>query len=133
MLSLIDILEYLNAEMKDVEDGSRRCLKEGEAIVQSKHIISCGLMHSDNDKENMSGSSTVIGVMALCLQTSQMSGVPHQIKVLLDTKTKDSKIKKATCTCKAGLSGACKHVTGVLLHIYRYVHWLCTNDAAFVA
>ena len=37
MLSLIDILEYLNAEMKDVEDGSRRCLKEGEAIVESKH------------------------------------------------------------------------------------------------
>ena len=72
MLSSIDILEYLNAEMKDVEDGSRRCLKEGEAIVQSKHIISCGLMHSDNDKENMSGSPTVIGVMALCLQTSQM-------------------------------------------------------------
>ena len=117
MLSLVDILEYLNAEMKDMEDGSRRCLKEGEAIVQSKHIIYCGLTGEENG--TVTGTSDVIGVLALCLQTSKMSGAPHQIQVCLDAKAGNTKIKKATCSCKAGLSGACKHVTGVLLYIYR--------------
>ena len=115
---MVDILEYLDAELKDVEDGSRRCLKEGEAIVRSQHIISCGIL-SEVQKENKSGRDGVMEIMSLCLQTSKMTGVPHQVRVSLDAKLEKGKIRKATCSCKAGLSGSCKHVTGVLLYIYK--------------
>lgn len=119
MLSLVDIIEYLNSELKggEVKDGNRRCLKEGEAIVDSRHIIFCGVQ-SNEEKENEAEARCSVKIMALCLQTSKMSGPPHQIHVRICEKG-EQKVKEATCSCKAGQSGQCKHIAGVLLYIYR--------------
>ncbi|XP_043210531.1 uncharacterized protein LOC122375293 [Amphibalanus amphitrite] len=113
MLSLEHILKYLDASAEQVSDGSRRCLVEGESIVNSNFLLCCGIKAEDREKLS---SSNNVSIFALCMQTSKMSGQPHEINILLK---QSGEISTATCSCKAGLSGTCKHIVGCLLFVYR--------------
>eukprot|EP00102_Acyrthosiphon_pisum_P006713 XP_003240275.1 PREDICTED: uncharacterized protein LOC100574352 [Acyrthosiphon pisum] len=55
--------------------------------------------------------------MALCLQTSNINGHPHEVLV---TKTihEGNVNVSGSCSCKAG-TGKCKHVVGVILKLQK--------------
>lgn len=94
-ISLCDILEYIG-------DRSRP-LKEGEEVFKAGHIILCGLEVDTNIK-------------SLCLQTSALNSLPHEISIML---SEDVKSWKCVCSCKAGMSGFCKHIVATLIYINR--------------
>ena len=109
-LTLGHILDYLDASEEDVKSNSRRCLTEGDAIVNSHHLIHVGLKNTGASHD---GS---VEVFALCLQTSNLGEKPHEISVKINV---NGSIQGAKCTCKAGLSGRCKHAVGVMLYANR--------------
>lgn len=57
-------------------------------------------------------------MMFLCIQTCDVYGAPHEIllKVNIVDKVKELSCK---CSCKAGLSGKCKHIVAELIHLAR--------------
>ena len=83
----------------------KRCLMEGEEVVKAGYIVACGI------KEE--GDSHVT-VHALCIQTSGIRGQPHTVEACV--KKGHFSVK---CSCKAGLSGYCKHCIALLLHLHR--------------
>lgn len=107
-LGLSTILDFLEAEFQGFKEHRVRCLKEGEAILNSSHMLCCGVDVANNTQD--------IVVCSLCLQTSSLKAPPHEIRVTL---TRSGTIKSAVCSCKAGLSGACKHVAATLIYINR--------------
>ncbi|XP_031350930.1 uncharacterized protein LOC116176475 [Photinus pyralis] len=94
-ISLMDILEYVG--------DRKRPLIEGEAVFKAGHIILCGL---ESEEPNV--------IRSLCLQTSALKQLPHEISIRLDTPT-----WQCRCSCKAGLSGYCKHVIATLIYVNR--------------
>ena len=113
MLSLEHILKYLDAGAEQMAEGSRRCIVEGESIVNSNHLLCCGLKA---EAKPSSEADNCLNIFGLCMQTSNMCGQPHEINIQLK---QDGDIMMASCSCKAGLSGTCKHVVGCLLYVYR--------------
>ncbi|KAK4887464.1 hypothetical protein RN001_003735 [Aquatica leii] len=108
IISLCDIIEYIN-------DG-KRCLKEGEALLNAGHVIGCGV--------NNQIKTEIVG---LCLQTSNLKGAPHSVKIHLQSATPKGWI--CTCSCKAGAGGKCKHIIACLLYLYRnYLDELSCTD-----
>ncbi|KAJ8976851.1 hypothetical protein NQ317_012975 [Molorchus minor] len=101
-ISISDILEYLGEKV--------RPLKEGEAVFKAGHIILCGLDATEPHN-----------IKSLCLQTSRLSQPPHEIKINLSSPW------VCECTCKAGLSGFCKHIVASLIYINR------TEDLEYVS
>lgn len=95
-ISIVDILNYV--------EGRQRPLKEGEEVFKAGHIILCGL---DGNDSNL--------IQSLCLQTSGVTEAPHEIKISLNEPW------TCVCSCKAGLSGYCKHIIATLIYINRYV------------
>ncbi|XP_066586740.1 uncharacterized protein [Prorops nasuta] len=88
---------------------SQRNFVEGERIYQSGHIIKCGTNErSEND--------ATISFTALCLQTSNLRGNPHEINGIV-SNTGD--ILNCVCSCKAGAGKKCKHIIGSLLYCYQ--------------
>lgn len=87
-----------------------RCVVEGEALVSAKHIILLG---------TTSATMELVQIIALCLQTSGVKNSPHEINGKLIHKDGDVNIVEFTCTCKAGLSGICKHIAAVLIKCTR--------------
>lgn len=87
-----------------------RPLKEGEAVFKAGHVILCGLD---------AGNSEVI--KSLCLQTSNLTSQPHEITIVLNQNVN---MWKCLCSCKAGLSGFCKHIVATLIYINRSVNWI---------
>lgn len=54
---LLQIINYI---------GSKKiCLSEGEAVLKEKHIICCGILKKETE---------FCKILALCLQTSNISG-----------------------------------------------------------
>lgn len=96
MVKLIDILTYVGIGVRPI--------KEGEAVLDAEHITLCGKLPNGQ-------------VIAHCMQSSQMSAKPHQIKLVL---TNECKNWVCSCTCKAGAGGKCKHIIAALLYINRY-------------
>ena len=86
---------------------SSRNYIEGERVLNSGHVIYCGKEHDE---------SVVYKVIGYCLQTSSMRDNPHEIngKININGSTETMQ-----CSCKAGLSEACKHIVGVLLYLSR--------------
>lgn len=82
----------------------------GEAILNAGHLILCGI--SDKTK-------TLLKLFALCLQTSALASHPHEISASFSVVNNNINILKATCSCKAGLGGKCKHVAATLLFCTR--------------
>jgi hypothetical protein len=62
-------------------------------------------------------------ITAFCLQTSALKSDLHEIKgkIVIGSATE---IENCQCTCKAGDSGCCKHISGTLLYISRLCHVL---------
>lgn len=85
---------------------SCRNFVEGEKVLHAGHVIFCGKLAADK---------TCIKVIAFCLQNSKLKGNPHEIQGEISFQNKINKMK---CSCKAGLSGKCKHVVAVLLHLH---------------
>lgn len=105
-LNLNTIFKYLNAT------PSSRCVVEGEEVLNAKHLLLCGITSAEN---------WVFNIFALCLQTSALSqGKPHEISGKLNVNNGNVEIKPFRCTCKAGMSGTCKHVSATLLKCARW-------------
>lgn len=103
-VTLSSVFSYLQST------ADSRCIVEGEALLNAKHIILIG-----TTKE----TDSHVEILALCLQTSAIKSSPHEIKGKLCIETGKINISKFTCSCKAGLSGTCKHVAAVLLKCSR--------------
>lgn len=112
----VSIVEY----MKYVEGTeASRCVYEGEEVLNAGHIILFGKLNSsDLDK---------LTLCALCLQSSALSGDPHQIIGILLIESSIVKIQKMHCSCKAGSSGRCKHISAVLIKCTRCITFLEYN------
>ncbi|XP_039312415.1 uncharacterized protein LOC105199508 [Solenopsis invicta] len=62
-------------------------------------------------------NNDIFEITAFCLQTSDLKGVPHEIKGNIN---KEGKVISMKCSCKAGLGSACKHILAVLFYCSRF-------------
>lgn len=105
-LSVVTVFNYLEAS------HNSRCIVEGERLLNANHVITLGTVEC---------SEGFVSIFALCLQTSGLLDVPHEITGKLERgKGDDFKIASFKCTCKAGLSSSCKHSSAVLLKCTRF-------------
>ncbi|KAH6923547.1 hypothetical protein HPB50_002169 [Hyalomma asiaticum] len=99
-LSLSDIVSHIGAV--DTVDTRLRSLTEGEAVLQARHIICCGVKTC---------TETLLTVQGLCVQTSHVQNKPHELEFAYSL---DGTIK-GHCSCKAGNSERCKHLAAMML------------------
>lgn len=92
--------------------NTSRCVYEGEEVLNAGHLIMCGKLDSTSQEKN-------IVVCGLCLQTSDLKSHPHEIKGQLEIINKKLKVKNMNCSCKAGNSGKCKHISALLIKCTR--------------
>lgn len=111
-LSLNDLFNSLNAQ------PNSRCIREGECILDAKHIIACG---TEEDKTAKRNTTTEVKLLALCLKTSALRENPHEVRATLSLLDSKLKPKELSCTCKAGQSQKCKHLAALLILCTRYV------------
>ncbi|KAG5893604.1 hypothetical protein JTB14_019275 [Gonioctena quinquepunctata] len=106
-LSMLEYMDYVNG------NENSRCVHEGEEVVNAGHIILYGKTeHTRNH----------IKLIALCLQSSAIYADPHEILGTLAIEPNNKvKIVNMSCTCKAGLGGACKHISGALIQCTRCI------------
>lgn len=100
LLTISEICNWAGA------NPSERNFVEGERLLKAGHVIKCG--------KNVEIDGT-ISLTALCLQTTNIRLVPHEIKGKFNSKG----IVSCTCTCKAGLGEKCKHIIAVLLYCHQ--------------
>ncbi|XP_050064225.1 uncharacterized protein LOC126553080 isoform X1 [Aphis gossypii] len=113
IIELIDILNYIG--------DSKRPLVEGTQILQCNHIIDFGIKEENTNE---------VVYIALCLQTSNLNGHPHEVNISKLCEDGNTVIT-GSCTCKAG-TGKCKHVVGFLLKLQKtseeeIQHLSCTD------
>lgn len=88
-----------------------KCVVEGENVLNAGHLILAGKTgHSDN----------TTFIYGLCLQSSAIFQQPHEIKGELINSGGVLTILKMHCSCKAGNSGRCKHISAFLIKCIRY-------------
>lgn len=58
-------------------------------------------------------------IHGIVLSTSSVKGDPHSLKTKLRLRDGRLKIEEASCSCKAGLSEACKHMVALLLQVNK--------------
>jgi hypothetical protein len=92
-LRLHKILAYLEATT------------ESEKILWAKLLLLCGVTKVMETRYKSFG---------LCLQTSALSSAPHKIKGQLSVKDNNVKVDHLSCSCKASLSGICKHILALI-------------------
>ena len=95
-LSLSQVLEFIEST-----PNSRNFVK-GEKIINAGHLIFFGLNNQSANQHN--------------ILSSAFRDKPHEIKTIID---QNGKIVSSKCSCTAGLSERCKHVTAVLLFCTR--------------
>jgi hypothetical protein len=101
MISLTKIITFVDSHLRPIECG--------EQLIKAQYFVKYGIV-KENDKE--------IEIAGLCLQSSNIRDEPHKIIVVLSL-SKDVMITKSSCTCKAGLTGKCKHCVGLLIILSR--------------
>lgn len=106
-LSILEYMRYLEGSQHS------KCVVEGENVVNAGHLILAG-------KNQEACGPDVISVYGLCLQTSALDSNPHEITGKLAITT-SVKFVKMHCSCKAGNSGRCKHVSAFLIKCIRCV------------
>ncbi|KAK4887375.1 hypothetical protein RN001_003646 [Aquatica leii] len=99
-IEMVDIMELVG--------DFKRPYIEGSAILKAKHIVECGIIKNSESEQQ---------IAALCLQTSNLNGIPHEVRINI-TKNIDDKVITVSCTCKAG-TGKCKHVVAVCMYLNR--------------
>ncbi|CAN7977895.1 unnamed protein product [Ixodes persulcatus] len=95
-ISLATILEYVG--------DSKRCLIEGEDVLNCEHVIECSVAPGP--------ALGVLRVVGYVLQSSALNGEPHTVN--LDVN--HGEILSISCSCVAG---RCKHCVAVLLKANR--------------
>lgn len=82
---------------------------EGENVVNAYHIVYVEITSNDDEKIKMLG---------LCLKSTEIFGIPHELNI---TVTSEDNVKyiSCICSCKAGLSGRCKHCVALLIFLVR--------------
>lgn len=90
------------------QNEAQRKFVEGERVYKAGHIIQCGEVESNEDGE--------VRIISYCIQTTKMREKPHEIKGKI---SRDGVITSFKCSCKAGLSGQCKHIVATLLYLYK--------------
>ncbi|KAJ3661629.1 hypothetical protein Zmor_006017 [Zophobas morio] len=103
-LKLSTVFEFLNAT------STSRCFLEGERVLEANHIIQCGLKKQDSDKYD---------IVAYCLQSSAIKKEPHELRGIFRVMNAKLAIESFQCSCKAGMSSCCKHVSATLLYCTR--------------
>lgn len=103
-VSLRSVFTYLKANPES------RCIVEGEEILNANHIILMG---------STTASDVSVEILGLCLQTSALKNNPHEITGILEFFGSTNEIRDFKCTCKAGMSGVCKHISAILLKCTR--------------
>lgn len=103
-LQISTILEFL------VAGKSSNCFREAEAIIDSNRLIMCGV------KDRKDAEIEIVGS---CLQTSQTKANPHIISGYLFKEKGNLKIRKFSCSCKAGARESCKHCIAVMLFCHE--------------
>ncbi|KAH0534595.1 hypothetical protein KQX54_005665 [Cotesia glomerata] len=101
-LSLNQVLDLIKATPKS------RNFVEGEKIINAGHLIYNRLENQNNDQYD---------ILSYCIQSSAFRDKPHEIKTVIQ---KNSQIVSSKCSCTAGLSERCKHITAVLLYCTRH-------------
>ncbi|KAK5650052.1 hypothetical protein RI129_001081 [Pyrocoelia pectoralis] len=104
--SICDYFRYVDGTVNS------RVVFEGEQVLNSGHIILCGITEQE---------SHFVNIYALCLQTTSLQSSPHKIEGTFLISDEDCQVKHFLCSCKAGKSGRCKHISAVLL--------LCTRTS----
>lgn len=111
IIELVDILNYI--------EDSRRPLIEGTQILNCNHLIEFGIKEQTENK---------VVFVALCLQTSNLNGHPHEIIISKACQDNNKINISGSCSCKAGI-GKCKHVVSFLLKPQKklptFVYLLC--------
>jgi hypothetical protein len=97
-LSILEYMKYIGGSEHS------KCVVEGENVINARHLILAGKM--DATSEVMS----IYGLFAVKF----FRLVPHEITGKLSVDGSIS-IMKMSCTCKAGNSGKCKHVSAFLI------------------
>ncbi|KAJ8957216.1 hypothetical protein NQ318_007778 [Aromia moschata] len=103
-LSILKYMEYLD------DTVNSKCVYEGEHILNAGHLILSG-------KTNV--TTEFINIYALCLQTSALNSNPHEISGSLNISGSTVTVGRMLCSCKAGNSGKCKHISAVLIRCTR--------------
>ncbi|CAN7947270.1 unnamed protein product [Ixodes hexagonus] len=98
-ISLATILEYVG--------DSKRCLIEGEDVLNCEHVIECSVAPGP--------ALGVLRVVGYVLQSSALHGEPHTVNLDLN----HGEILGISCSCVAGNSSRCKHCVAVLLKANR--------------
>ncbi|XP_030757981.1 uncharacterized protein LOC115883719 isoform X3 [Sitophilus oryzae] len=111
-LSIMEFMNYVGGSEHS------KCVVEGENVLNAGHLILAG-------KIEESSCSDYIDVYGLCLQSSVLDSNPHEITGKLSL-SKSIKISSMLCSCKAGNSGKCKHVSAFLIRCIRQdvEHWV---------
>ena len=100
-----------------------RCIIEGQEILNAKHIILLGKTSDTIDS---------LEILALCLQTSEIKSRPHEIKGCFKIVENDVHIEAFQCSCKAGMSGTCKHIAAVLYSLKSFLNVLMDFNEDFI-
>lgn len=101
IVEIFELIKYV--------DGGSRPFEEGSRVLNSNHILLCGLCASKQSKDKY---------FALCLQSTALTSYPHEINIEISVSNNE-KLINAHCTCQAGNSGRCKHIVGVLLFLNK--------------
>lgn len=103
LVEISKIFEYV--------DGHKRPLVEAEMLIKAGYVIKCGILRRNEE---------VYQIGALCLQSSNIHGKPHDIKMFI----RKEGFCDVHCTCKGGINGKCKHSVAVLLLLSRFVKYI---------
>ena len=87
-----------------------------QSCLHGKHLVVCGVLQK---------SSETWEIIAYCVQTSAINKDPHEIKGNLNIRGSVVDIGILVCSCKAGISGCCKHIAATLLFCTRLYRNLC--------
>lgn len=103
-LSIVDYMKYLEGTKNS------KCVYEGEHVLNAGHLILAGKTKS---------TATSVNIIALCLQSSALENEPHKIEGLFKIGNQKAQIERMVCSCKAGQSGRCKHISAFLIKCTR--------------
>ncbi|XP_050511157.1 uncharacterized protein LOC126887611 [Diabrotica virgifera virgifera] len=105
-LSIVEYMVYL----KGSEHYSEYVV-EGEELLNAGHLLLAGITDQHLNK---------IFIYALCDESSTINHNPHEIKgELMIIKDNALKINAMHCSCTAGNSGRCKHISALLIKCIR--------------
>uniref|UniRef100_A0A6P7H3Y7 Uncharacterized protein LOC114344070 isoform X1 n=1 Tax=Diabrotica virgifera virgifera TaxID=50390 RepID=A0A6P7H3Y7_DIAVI len=104
-LKIAEYMAYLQCS------AHSKCVVEGENVLDAGHLILAGKTVQHLNK---------IFIYGLCIQSSAINQNPHEIKgELMTIKGNVLKINAMHCSCKAGNSGRCKHISAFLVKCVR--------------